>query len=138
MPGCLRLWGAKQKLPDVLKQIIYFVERQIKEDCKIADVYSEEKAERMLQEAIRSYEMSNGEKLVLLVDALDKLRSDYSVNLPRLLEGLQIQKTTLICSGIETFADLRSHTVQIHLDGLKEHEITQIISNHVVEDDVHF
>lgn len=123
---------------DVLKQSIYFVERQIKEDCKIADVYSEEKAERMLQEAIRSYEMSNGEKLVLLVDALDKLRSDYSVNLPRLLEGLQIQKTTLICSGIETFADLRSHTVQIHLDGLKEHEITQIISNHVVEDDVHF
>lgn len=123
---------------DILKQLTYFAEKKIHPDYKISNAYSEEKAEDDLKQAILAYEKAGQNKLILLVDALDKVSCYGTVQIPYLMDGLDISKVTIICSRIESFRINKNNAVEVKIGELEKDDINKIVAEHVDRKDKNF
>lgn len=123
---------------DVLLQMIYFIEKKLREDkpaddkkdqtVRVQDIYSEEKAESKFLDLVAQYNEKGTCSLVIFIDALDKLRASGNIKIPEFLN--QAGKVKIICSQIEKpDAPL---VKDIEIGELSRADMCQIVKDHIV------
>jgi len=125
---------------DVLLQMIYFVEKNLKsnsgKNVNMHNFYSEEKAETMFLKVVMEYNETCENELLILVDALDKLRSSGKIKIENLLESPG--KVKIICSRMTEQPNTKSEgTMAVKMTELEKNDINEIVRGNMVISDTY-
>lgn len=120
---------------DVLIQMIYFVEKNLKRNekkkIKPKEIYSEEKAEAVFLVMVNEYNETEDEELLIFADALDQLSASGSIKIHRMLE--QAGKVKIICSWMRENTDnLPDGVKAVKMAGLTYDDVKAIVVGNMV------
>ena len=138
---------------DILRQVDYFINIHLfqeeddeggwREDFKrgrlrdVDEILTEEKGEKNLREDIGQYERIGTEKLVIFVDALDKLSSINEIRLSSLFAEKSGSKIMLVCSQVEPFHRTEDGMHTVRLSSLGSADIEDIFKENTTSQDRH-
>lgn len=138
---------------DILRQVDYFINIHLfqeeddeggwREDFKrgrlrdVDEILTEEKGEKNLREDIGQYERIGTEKLVIFVDALDKLSSINEIRLSSLFAEKSGSKIMLVCSQVEPFHRTEDGMHTVRLNSLGSADIEDIFKENTTSQDRH-
>lgn len=138
---------------DILRQIDYFINTHLfhgeddegswREDFKkghlkaVDEILTEERGEKNLRGDIGQYEHIGTEKLVIFVDALDKLSSINEIRLLSLFAEQASSKIILVCSQVEAFHKGEDGMYTVRLNPLNSADIEDIFKENTSSQDRH-
>lgn len=120
---------------DVLIQMIYFVEKNLKrnaeKEVKPQEIYSEEKAEAVFLGMVSEYNKTEDKTLLIFTDALDQLSSSGSIKIHRMFE--QTGRVKIICSWMRNKIEKLPDGVKaVKMAGLTYDDVKAIIAGNMV------
>lgn len=112
---------------NVLKQIIYVLEKEMNPSARIKDtIQTESSAEIYLREVLDAY--NSHQELLFFVDAIDKIDSETKIDLIRILCESKCRSVRMICSQVDKYEESFTNFSMHCIESLEESEIKELIA----------
>lgn len=118
---------------NVLIEIIYIIEKQLNENCRIRDdLFTEESAEKYLEKILQDYDKDT--IIFIFVDAMDKLSVVGKNRLMRIFDNDTTSNVKLICSQIQAVEENDySNLISLKVEPLTENDVREILAKRLFD-----